>query len=225
MTLKEFLKHFIKLVNNEDVLSYQYVLISNSLKSDGSKENVCKFNALYPSPRTVSQWLSEHDEEEFVERYYAEVDECRTTLIATLDCALSQNIDVIFITGVEEARKIPYMDVIASYIYTEFGVPVYNFKNLRTGKEDWVEWDQDEARERIHKLCKRLKDDIDLDRLNNHDRNEHLKTLNKKELRKAVLEIGMSKKTTKEMSRKELIETLNDYYGNGNPDELPFDID
>ena len=215
MTLKEFLKHFIKLVNNEDVLTYQYVLISNTLKSDGSRENVFKMNPLYPSARTISQWLAERDEEEFVERYYNELNENRPAIVALLDCVLSQNIDTVFITGVEESQKIPYMDVIANYIYTEFGVPVYSFKELRKHKDSFMKWDQDKARKRVRKICKRYKEELDLELLSNHERNAHLKTLSKKELRKAVLEIGMSKKTVNEMSRKELIDVLNDFYGRG----------
>ncbi len=213
MTLKEFLKHFIKLVNNKDVLTYQYVLISNTLKSDNSMENVSKISSLYPSSRIISDYLCEHDEESFVERYYEELHGNRPAIVALLDCIMSQDIDTVIINGVDEDKRIPYMDVIANYIYTEFGVPVYNFKSIRKGKEDFQKWSQEKAFKTVHEEFKSYTKNIDLDRLTNHERNQLLKTMSTKKLRKEVLALGMSKQTTKEMSRKDLIETLNESYG------------
>ena len=213
MTLKEFLKHFIKLVNNEDVLAYQYVLVSNTLKSDSSMDNVCKMSILYPTARTVSGWLSDRDEEDFIERYYDELNEYRPSIVTILECAMSGDIDTIFINGVEEDKKIPYMGVIANYIYTEFGVPVYDFKAIRKGKEDFIKWNQEKVFKKVHDEFKALNAKIDLEKLSNHERNKILKTMKTKRLRKEVRFIGFSKQTVNDMNRKDLIETLNEYYG------------
>lgn len=214
MDLKEFVNHFVEMMDYEDVLHYQYVLISSTLRSNNSRENVTKMSALYPSHRLVSDWLCDHLEDDFVERYYEELSDSKVSVAVLLECVLSEEIDTVFINAPGEDKRVPYMEIFASYVQNEFGVPVYNFKRIRKGLDDFVEWDKKAALHDVKKFLNYYREEfIDMDDMSTHQRNEYIKTLRKKELRKELIKLGYPKKEVRTMSKGEVIHLIKDYYG------------
>ena len=105
------------------------------------------------------------------------------------------------------------MEVLSAFIYNEFGVPVYDFKKLRQGKEEFIKWDEKSVTEKVHKaVVKYRKNAVKIGDMTNHQRNEYLKTLTKKELKRELKKIGYPKSDVNEMGRGEIIHLLNKYY-------------
>lgn len=155
MDTKEFLTHFVSDMGIDNVLNYQYVIISNTLKTNQSLDNITRYNELYPTASTVNLFLSletQDDPEtygEFIDAYWDELDESKYIIGVILKYMFTEKTEVIFINSPTEARRIPYMEALAAYIEQIFGVPVYNYKKLRKGECKFVEWDMNKIKKEV----------------------------------------------------------------------------
>lgn len=141
MNTEEFLKHFIHDIGIDDALRCQYVIVSETLKSNKTMDNIARYNELYPTSASLSSWFNSRSDdnykEEFADRYSEELSQNRFLLAVIIQLMLNEKCDIIFINGPQEDSRIPYMAVLAAWVEEEFGIPMYSYRDLRKGKEKY----------------------------------------------------------------------------------------
>ena len=101
------------------------------------------------------------------------------------------------------------MQIIADYVYEEFGYPMWDYKKYKLGKEKPVSYNKDEV---IHRCKKIIKDDrinyLNKKMKTRKGRQELLKELSDKEMKQLLKSVDLY---TKGMGRKEMKHLLKDY--------------
>lgn len=204
------MKHFINDVDLNDVLGYQYVIISNSLKSTGNAQNILKMNDLYPSARIISDYMMSNDGEEFFSAYYDELNDDISSIAFLIDFAVRNPIDVIILAGPSENSRVPYLSTIADFCFNEFRYPVYDYKKLRKKKESYIDVNIVKVKRATSKvLAKAYKESQDISRMGYNQRQDFLSKASRKKLTSILKKFGISKKEAKLMTKSEIREIIN----------------
>lgn len=189
MSTKTFVQDFITRIDTEDVLRYQYVVISSGVKADKSLENVVKMSMLMPADRICSDYMNGSlDEEAFFTEYYSQLIGDSVSL-AMCGFIVEESIkrgDVIIIYGPNENGQIPYMKVIEDLFMNEFGHPIYDFLDVICGKIVTQNVNEKKCLKRAKKIIDKSKTDSFNNSMNLVARHEYISGLGKKELRKLL---------------------------------------
>ena len=127
--------------------------------------------------------------------------------------AVKNNVTFIFLCSKSEWKvgsgRRNYMQIIADYVYEEFGYPMWDYKKYKLGKEKPVSYNKDEV---IHRCKKIIKDDrinyLNKKMKTRKGRQELLKELSDKEMKQLLKSVDLY---TKGMGRKEMKHLLKDY--------------
>ena len=213
MSTKTFINDFITTVDTEDVLRYQYVVISSGVKADKSLENVMKMSMLMPPDRTCSDYMNSDDEEAFFTDYYEYLlsDKTYSVMCALMIKESAESGDVIIIYGPNENNQIPYMKVLEDFFMNEFGYPLCDFAKLIRGKIEEPKFDEKRCLKKANKIIKRSKEDaLKSDCSTPDQRWKYISGLSKKELRKLVKKTGFTCDGLSKSDMKDILYTMYD---------------
>lgn len=188
MSTKTFVQDFINRIDTEDVLRYQYVIVSSGVKADKSLENVMKMSMLMPADRICSDFMNGSlDEEAFFTEYYSQLvnDSVNLAMCGFIVEESIKHGDVIIIYGPNENEQIPYMKVIEDLFINEFGHPIYDFLDLISGKIAVQKVNEEKCLKKAKKIIAKSKTDS-FNNMNSISRHEYISELGKKELRKLL---------------------------------------
>lgn len=206
MSTKTFMKDFITNVDMDDVLDYQYVIISSGIKADRSKENVTKMTDLFPSNRIASDYLNSGNDEELFMAYYEQLDDinCRVYCAFMIKESI-ENGDVIILYGPNENKRVPYMKAFEDFMLNEFEYPVYNFKDFLKGECEEIDVDEKMCLKKANRIIEKSKSRaLDPHVSTTQQRRKYISELSKKELKKLIRksgadDLGGSKSDMKDM--------------------------
>lgn len=126
MNSKEFLKKFIRKYDYRD---YQFLLISNNIKSTGKHKEAYSLDSLTPTSLTLSTLINGNDKKAYKRKYLNHLSSPKNDGLITLIMKLMvfDEADVILLCT-EEEESFGYMKLLKEYIEGIYGVDVYSFK-------------------------------------------------------------------------------------------------
>ena len=213
MSTKTFINDFITMVDTEDVLRYQYVVISSGVKADKSLENVMKMSMLMPPDRVCSDYMNSQNEEAFFTDYYEYLlsDKTYSVMCALMITESVETGDVIIMYGPNENKQIPYMNVIEDFFMNEFGYPLCDFAKLLHGKIEEPKFDEKKCLKRAKKVIEQSKEAaLESGCSTPTQRWEYISGLGKKELRKLVKKVGFTYDGLSKSDMKDILYTMYD---------------
>jgi hypothetical protein len=130
MDSKVFEKYYLEYEDDKDILNTQYVLISNRVRSNGSRKNVISMkSSLYPDSYTMMA----NDEDEFNTLYRNQLELCMEELAEVIYGGLKNNWTIVFICS-ENENNLNFLDILAGYVYKTFKYPIYDYEDLIKGR-------------------------------------------------------------------------------------------
>lgn len=211
-----FQKMMIPNEKPESVLNAKYVMVSSRIRTSKTKEfrkQIINANmSLFPEHQILAD-LGALDGEWFENEYRKQLRAHRGFLANLVNNAVKNNVTFIFICSKSEWKvgsgRNNYMQIIADYVYEEFGYPMWDYKKYKLGKEKPVSYNKDEV---IHRCKKIIKDDrinyLNKKMKTRKGRQELLKELSDKEMKQLLKSVDLY---TKGMGRKEMKHLLKDY--------------
>jgi predicted RND superfamily exporter protein len=192
---KTFLKNFI----NEDpvkVLRTQFVLVSARLRKSGKyKQVITAGNYLFPNNTILSNLAAsegtKYDIDDFLQEYRDQLKDNLPMFATLVKGAIEDKYTIVFLCGYSE-RKLKYLKELARFIEDEFRYPVYDYKKYKKGKEKKKEYKKSECLERANKiLAKAQKQKYKNDMESSKGREEILKNMDKKQMKKKLKSMNL----------------------------------
>lgn len=203
MNSKEFIKDF---VSRYDTRKFQYVLVSDDIRTNGKKDNVYALGALIPPPDIVSIYVNKGICDKYKQKYFEYLSEEKVENLLTIMvklCAID-NTDVIILCSDDET-KYKYMEMISEYMETIYHIKVFKYKKI---KKDLYDHDSIKESKKTMKVLKKK-----LPRIKNVNKKsdedlviEYLSAFTTKELKTICKKQGI--KVKKDYSRKDIINKL-----------------
>lgn len=207
------------MIPNEDpssVLNANYVTVSSRIRTSKSKEfgqRIISANTtLYPEHQIMAD-LGALDGEWFEKEYRNQLKKYRGFLATIVYNAVQNNATFIFMCSKNEwkvgtGRK-NYLQILADFVYDEFGYPMCDYKRYKLGKDLPVGFSREAVLHRCKKAIKRDRIDyLNKQMRTRKGRRELLKKLTKKEMKQLLKANDLY---TKGMTAKEMKHLLKDY--------------
>ena len=209
MDSKTFRNEFLVNEKDNDILKYQYVIISNRIYiKDRKWTNIISYTSkLYPD-NTVMCNVNKHDTED---AYREQLDKARVTLAILVCGCIEEGMDIILMCNPQE-MKWGFMTWIAEYIYDTFGYPVYDYTLYANDEHRKLKYDKHE----VLKKCKKIiKKDKKIKMMKNAEtekgRENNLKIFSKFDKKAMKKELKSRGLYVKGMSKSEMIDTYEVY--------------
>lgn len=181
MSSKEFLNKFIK---EEDYRKFNFLLISEDIKTDKKYKNVFSIPTLIPPPNIISVFVNEGYSDRYIKKYidYLRIPKVEALLTVMVKLAVVENSNVIMLCSKSE-DEFKYLDIIGKYIKTVYGIKTYTYKKYKSNPTlcETVK-DKKKVIKILEKKEKNIDDNVDPS-VNLHEMQRKLKSLSKKELR------------------------------------------
>ena len=209
MDSKTFRNEFLVNEKDNDILKYQYVIISNRIYiKDRKWTNIISYTSkLYPNNAVMCN-VDKRDTED---AYREQLDTVRLTLAILVCGCIEEGMDIILMCNPQE-MKWGYMTLIAEYIYDTFGYPVYDYTLYANGEHRKLKYDKQE----VLKKCKKIiKKDNKIKMMKNAEtekgRESNLKIFSKFDKKAMKKELKSRGLYVKGMSKSEMIDTYEVY--------------
>ena len=163
MDSKVFKNEFLVNEKDNDILKYQYVIISNRIhKRRSSMRNIISYTLLYPSGSVMGQV----DVRDMEDAYYEQLDECITSIAILVNGCIEEDMDIIFICTHQEMKwELKYLQLLAEYIYERLGYPVYDYTLYANNAHRRLKYNK----KSVKKKCKKI---IEEDKKRKHKKEE-----------------------------------------------------
>lgn len=126
MNSKELLTKFI---TKYDYRRYNFLLISENVKSNGQHKNVYSIPSLIPPPNIISTFITEGYGKTYANNYidYISTPRVESMITIAVKLATMDKSNVIFLCSKDE-EECKYMHLISQYIQTTYKVPTFTFE-------------------------------------------------------------------------------------------------
>lgn len=207
MNSKTFHEKFLK---NEDVEDFQFVVISQDIKTEGKVSNVKAIPRLVP-PAPLAQILINEGEEEFGARYLKYLSAFQIEQFLTIIAAAAvdpEGLKIVLLCS-EQEEEFLYIRLICEYLEEVYKIPTFSYKKYaKDPKKALDESNLKEAREIVERKRKELAEDQpDFDtNVDKKKLKEELSELDKKALRKLAKKKDI--KIDDDMGKKDIIKKI-----------------
>ena len=185
MTSGEFLDKFIK---KHDYRKFNFLLISEDIKTSNQYKNVYSIPSLIPPPNVVSTFVSEGYTGKYVKKYldYIQTPRVEAMITIAVKLAIIDNSNVILICSKAE-DEFKYIDIICQYIENVYGVKTCTYKKYKKNPAKYEDV-SDKIKKKVGKILEKKIGEIqDI---------ESMKP-SKKQVREMVKSIGGKKDITR----------------------------
>lgn len=170
---------FLNNESDDDILEAQYVIVSNRIRHMSSgRKNIIQAGVLFPDSNTVNSVTNE----EFERKYYEQLED-NITLIAILVKASLNDTNIIFLCSKKEVKLGHYLKLLSRFIYNEFDIPMYSYKDFAQGLIKEVSYDPLLVYKKCEKVIKVAKEKEVVEKIR---RGSKLSKGNKKRLKKIL---------------------------------------
>lgn len=211
MDSKVFKNEFLVNEKDNDILKYQYVIISNRIHKRGSSmRNIISYTSLlYPSGSVMGHV----DVRDMEDAYYEQLDECITSIAILVNGCIEEDMDIIFICTHQEMKwELKYLQLLAEYIYERLGYPVYDYTLYANNAHRKLKYDKNSVKKKCKKIIEKDKKRMIKKNMESEQgQAANLKMfskLDKKAMKKELKSRGLY---VKGMSKSEMIDTYDVY--------------
>jgi hypothetical protein len=191
MDSKKFLKDFRKEV---DTSEYQYVLISELIKTRGEHKNVQAIQRLIPPPAIISEYIN-GDKQSYKKAYlkYLQTPDIDAMVTIIVKAAIQNDMKIVLLCSRSE-DEFAYLKHLSEYMEAVYKLKTFTYKDYTKDPEKASKIkNKDEINKIVSKKLERMgKDGVDLNTVNNKDRYiKELKKLGKKGMKKLAKSRGI----------------------------------
>lgn len=207
MSSDELLDKFIK---KFDYKKFNFLLISENIKTEKRYKNVYAIPSLIPPPNIISTFINEGNSKNYVKKYLDYISTPRVEAMITIavKLAIIDNSNVVLLCSKDE-DEFGYVDIICQYIENIYGVQTYSYKKYKKNPEKCENVD-DKVKKRVSKILEKkigeMKDIEDSPKLKKKDMLTKIEKLSKKELKKILKSNSID--YDKDDSKKKLIKKV-----------------
>lgn len=198
----------LNIEDDEDILNFQYVLVSNYISTRTTPDNIMTCSVLYPEPEIVG-CINKNDRKDF---YMRQLEHSGKAILATLILYDIQNEgSIIFVCNKSELKHVKYLKWLGEYVINTFKYPMYYYKDYVNGC-DIIDYDEYSVAKFCFDILDREKKKARIEVTTDpHSRIKYLGNIkhDKKALKKLAKRYHLYNKG---MSRSELYEALRDEF-------------
>lgn len=149
MTSDEFLDKFIK---KYDYRKFNFLLISEDVKTIKKYKNVYAIPTLIPPPTVINKYIQAGYSEEYVKKYldYIQTPRVEAMITIMVKLAIVENANVVLLCSPSE-NEFKYLDIICQYIENVYDIETYSFKKYRKDPEQCEEV-SDKTKKKVAKI-------------------------------------------------------------------------
>lgn len=191
MSSDEFLNKFIK---KFDYKKFNFLLISEDIKTNNQHKNVYAIPSLIPTPNIISTFIEEGYSGKYVKKYldYIQTPRVEAYITIAVKLALIDNSNVVLICSKAE-DEFKYIDIICQYMESLYDIKTYSYKQYKKDPEKCEEV-SDKTKKKVSKILeKKIGDikDIEARIPSKKEIRAFVKPLNKKTMTKMLREYGV----------------------------------
>ena len=193
MTSDEFLDKFVK---KHDYKKFNFLLISEDIKTTNQYRNVYPIPSLLPPPNIISDFIQVGYSEKYIKNYLDYISTPRVEAMITIavKLAIIDNANVILICSKAE-DEFKYIDIICQYIENIYNVKTYSYKKYKKDPEACEKVDEKTKKKVAKVLEKKIGEMQDIESSykapRKKDIREFVKPLGKKEMTKMLRTNGI----------------------------------
>lgn len=192
MSSDKFLDSFIK---KYDYKKFNFLLISEDVKTSKKYKNVYSIPTLLPPPNIVSEFVARGYTNKYVKKYvdYLQTPRVEAMITVLVKLCVIDNSNVILLCSKAE-NEFRYIDIICQYIENIYGVKTYTYKKYKKNPDKCEEISDKEKKKIVKVLEYKLNQiqDIESPRLSKKEAKSRFETLNKKELKAYLKSQGIN---------------------------------
>lgn len=206
----EFLEKFI---HQEDLMDYQYLLLSTDIQTTKEFKNVMEFPRLIPDGCILEYFMSK-EMKQYKHEYYSFLmrDEIRAFITVMMKSVIDNGFKLVLLCS-EEENEYKFIKMLRKFIEKEYNFPTYNYKKYcKARKED--SFKDIEDLEGIKKQIKKEVERIEKLKINVGEEDKvdkamkALDKMSKKELRQFCEKKGYKKKKYEDLDKDGLKEFI-----------------
>lgn len=139
MSSDEFLDKFIK---KHDYKKFNFLLISENVKTTNKYRNVYSIPTLIPPPNIISDFISNGYGQNYIKKYVDYISTPRVEAMITIAVKLCviDNANVVLLCSKDES-EFKYINIICQYIENIYGVKTYSYKKYKKDPDKCEEID------------------------------------------------------------------------------------
>lgn len=181
MDSKQFLKKFVK---DENYKNFNFILVSEDVKTVNKYSNVYAIRSLLPPPNILSIFVNEGMSDKYIKKYidYLSNPKIEAMLTVIVKLAVIENSNVVLLCSKNE-DEFGYIKIICKYIEKIYNVKTYSYKKYKSNPE---ECEKVKDKKKVVKILDKKLNEFDGDATPNIDKKElkrRLESLSKKELK------------------------------------------
>jgi len=203
MSSDEFLDKFIK---KFDYRKFNFLLISEQVKTERKYKNVYTIPTLIPPPNIIAEFVQKGYTPRYIRKFveYLQVPRVEAMITIMVKLCVVENSNVILLCSKQE-DEFKYLDIICQYIENIYGINTYNYKDYKKDPSKCEEISEKDKKKAIKVLEKKLSEIEDLGdpAMTKKEARARFKKLPSKEIKKYLA--ANSIKYKDKWSRKELI--------------------
>lgn len=152
MSSDDFLDKFIK---KHDYRKFNFLLISEDIKTNNQHKNVYAIPSLIPTPNIISTFIQEGYSANYIKKYldYIQTPRVEAYITIAVKLALIDNANVVLICSKAE-DEFKYIDIICQYIENVYGVKTYSYKKYNKDPEKCEEVDE-KVKKKVSKVLEK----------------------------------------------------------------------
>lgn len=187
MSSDEFLDKFIE---KYDYRKFNFLLISEDIKTVNKYKNVYAIPSLIPPPNIITSFISGGYDSTYIKKYldYIQTPRVEAMITIAVKLAIIDNSNVVLLCSKAE-DEFKYIDIICQYIENIYSVKTYSYKKYKKDP-DKCEHVDEKVKKKVSKILEKKIDDI-------KDIETGFKTMSLKEAKAKVKAIGGKKEITK----------------------------
>lgn len=210
---RTFFETFLK-EKPDKILKAQYVIVSSRIRKSKKYDNIISgSNILYPDQNILSHTYKSSkmsdlcdDDDEFKNSYINQLKESRAFLATLIKGSIEEQYKIIFICSRNEWKNFKYLQILAEFIWDEFGYPVYDYKKIKNRSQTIIAFNTEEVIRHCNKVLKKASDKKIKEMSSTVDgRIKMVKQMSKDEMKEKLKAMHLY---TGNMSKSEMIEML-----------------
>ena len=206
MSSDKFLDKFIK---EYDYKKFNFLLISEDIKTNKKYKNVYSLPTLIPPPNVITEFVSNGFSGRYVKKFgdYLQTPRVEAMITIMVKLCLVENANVILLCSKAE-KEFKYLNIICDYIENLYGIETYTFKKYKENTEKCKKVSEKVKKKAIKILEKKLGQihDIEEPVITPKEAKERFMKLSKKELKQYMK--ANSIRFDPDGSKKDLVKTL-----------------
>ena len=207
--IQHYVSHAIDYFTADELMAFQYAILSASIQSHGKSMNVNKINYFYPESSVQSEWLEYHNKEVLEKHYMNDLKEVNSgdprMIYQTFLDPLLKHYDIMILCDKTEND---YIDVLCKFLKKEFYIEVIDLNKLfSTGRVGAIYIDRDKIHDKAVDVRRYAAKQTRLSLMKTKDGRLKLveKLMNEKEKHKLLTQLGIKNKGLSEKEMNELL--------------------